>query len=273
MISNQMTEYINSRYDQAIKRPQYREYYNQSDFMNFGYWADDTKNQKQACENLMERLLSFFPKNVASILDVACGKGATTAYLAKEHPQANVTGINISEDQLAIARLNAPECTFVQMNAADMSFPAESFDAVICVEAAFHFDTRERFLAEACRVLKEGGRLVLSDILHTEEGERSRASLTEENHVEDLDAYKAMLRRAGFDVLEVIDVTEQCWTRHFLYIVEYFHRQFLSGEIDREEMERFLDTTYGRVPDQRCYLLAAASKRRARSDGIARGDV
>ena len=40
------------------------------------------------------------------------------------------------------------------MDATELDFRDNSFDSIICVEAAFHFDTREKFVREAYRVLK-----------------------------------------------------------------------------------------------------------------------
>ena len=45
-----------------------------------------------------------------------------------------------------------------------MDFPDASFDAVVCVEAAFHFPSRARFFSEAFRLLHPGGVLTMSDI-------------------------------------------------------------------------------------------------------------
>ena len=107
-----------------------------------------------------------------TILDVACGKGATTRYLLRYFKSENVTGINISEKQLARCRENAPGCTFLLMSATELKFADESFDNISCVEAAFHFVTREKFLKEAFRMLKPRGQIVLRDVLsakHREE--------------------------------------------------------------------------------------------------------
>jgi SAM-dependent methyltransferase len=255
-----MREIIIENYDALGFRPDLLEFYEQSDYMNFGYWDESTLNQKQACENLMEKLFSFIPEKKGTILDVACGKGATTAYLLKYYLPQDITGINISERQLERARNNAPGCTFRLMSATQLDLPPDVFDAVLCVEAAFHFDTREKFLEEALRVLRPGGRLVVSDILMTLEAERKRDTRTEKNYVRDLEEYRGILERTGFREVEVIDVTEACWKSHFWYIVRYAHSKFLSREIDQRRLQESLAKTYLRVADIECYLLAAGTK-------------
>lgn len=260
MSEGEMQKYILKRYDDILNTAAIRRYYGQSDFLNLGYWDEHTKDQKQACENLMEQLLQFISKKSGTILDVACGKGATTSYLLKYYAPENITGMNISENQLEIARMIAPGCTFSLMNAAELGFPGNSFDNIICVEAAFHFHTREDFLREACRVLKPRGRLVLSDILMTLEGERKVESRTEKNYVKDLEEYKSIIHQAGFDEVEVIDATEECWKRHFRYVVRYVHEKFLCKEITLEELGVHLYHTYRRALYVEYYLLAGAKK-------------
>lgn len=262
MTEAKMHQYMIERYDQLAVMPEVLEYYGQSDFLNFGYWGEGTATQKQACENLMEQLLGFIPEKKGSILDVACGKGATTAYLVRDFPAEGITGINISEKQLEIARMNAPGCTFMVMNATELHFEDNSIDNIICVEAVFHFYTREKFLKEAHRVLKPGGHLVLSDILMSREAEMTNASRTVENYIPDLESYRSLLKRTGFPEHEVIDATTQCWQRHFQYAVDYFHRKFLRGEIDQEFLQLCLQQTYRRAECIQYYLLVNAAKTR-----------
>ena len=260
MTAEGMHEYIVNRYDGICETPELRKYYSGADYLNFGYWELDTSNQREACDNLMDQLLGMIPDKTGNILDVACGKGATTAYLLNHYRPEDVFGINISLKQLGFAQQNAPGSSFSIMNAAKLGFADGAFQNIISVEAAFHFDTREAFLKEAHRALKPGGSLVLSDVLMSMKGEDRRQSRTTANYIENLSDYEKLCKAAGFGDVEVRDVSEECWRRHYWYAVRYFHDRYLDGGISREQLEAYLDSTYERVPDMNYYLLAVAHK-------------
>jgi MPBQ/MSBQ methyltransferase len=246
-------------YDRRMYQEAFVAYYGQTDYANFGYWEAGTSDQKHASEALTERLLDLVPRRTGRILDVACGKGATTKHLLRHYAPGNIAGINISARQLASCQANAPGCAFFLMDAPALGFHSGSFETVLCVEAAFHFTTRQDFLREAFRVLKPGGQLVLSDILMTREAERRRRR-TEGNYVPGPAEYAAMLRAAGYEAVRVIDATEQCWKACYRSAVRHVHELFLAHAIPREEISTLLDGIYGQAPDITYYLLAAARK-------------
>jgi SAM-dependent methyltransferase len=250
----------NRLYDDLMFKPLFLEFYDQSHFGNYGYWEADTPNLRQACVNLSMKLLERAHHRTGPVLDVACGKGATTQFLAEHFPVGDITAINISERQLDIGRELVPGADFRVMDATRLEFPDATFSVVQCVEAAFHFDTRQRFLEEAYRVLKPGGRLVMSDILMTREAEQARPYRSEANYLPDPPTYAERLRDAGFTDVRVDDVTEECWRSFFRHLVQFLHEKFLRREISEETLKQHLDRNYRHVHDLEYYLLVSAQK-------------
>lgn len=255
-----MCKKVTQFYDTLLYSKIADEYYNNSGFANFGLWNDHTKNAEQACNNLMQRLLSYIPDKKGNILDVACGKGGTTSYLLKYYPSEKITAINISIKQLHSAMQRAPYCGFLISDAINLSFANEAFDNVICVEAAFHFFTRKSFLKEAFRVLKPGGHLVMSDILMKKGAEKKRKTFHEENYLADLPAYGELCKAIGFSKVDIFDTTVSCWVGHYWSMVRYFHKKYIEHSFDMDMLMSILDNTYKMADSLKFYLFAVLKK-------------
>jgi MPBQ/MSBQ methyltransferase len=109
------------------------------------------------------------PQPNESILDLACGNGWTTQFIA-QHGSKTI-GLDLCEPHIKSARSNfgkTGNITFIQGDAThleDIATP-NSIDKIHCLEAAFHFgpEGRKNLLNSAFRVLKPGGTFVLVDI-------------------------------------------------------------------------------------------------------------
>ena len=104
------------------------------------------------------------------VLDVGCGFGGTLASLDSRFERLVLVGLNYDGRQLARARAEVRprpgnELRWVEADACAMPLEDGSFDAVLAIESACHFASRERFFREARRLLRPGGRMVVVDFV------------------------------------------------------------------------------------------------------------
>ena len=105
-------------------------------------WAKSVRQEER------ERYTDFLLKNLpvgANILELGCGGGdPTTMRLAERFA---VTGVDISERQIRLARRNVPDAKFIQGDMTLLKFPAASFDAVVDFYSITHVP-REQHVAQ-----------------------------------------------------------------------------------------------------------------------------
>ena len=98
------------------------------------------------------------------VLDLGCGGGRTTFFLEKE--QALVIGLDISHNLIRAAKARSPHSHFQVGDASALPFESNSFDAVLfsfnSLDCLFPKQQRNKSLREIYRVLKRGGRFILS---------------------------------------------------------------------------------------------------------------
>lgn len=94
------------------------------------------------------------------VLDVGCGKGRFARVLRERNPEATLVGLDLAEAMLRCVPAGVAACGG-SMTA--LPFRSESFDCAYATESLEHAVDIERAVAEMCRVIKPGGRIVIID--------------------------------------------------------------------------------------------------------------
>ncbi|KAH6680594.1 tocopherol O-methyltransferase [Halenospora varia] len=208
--------------------------------IHHGYFLDPNDTKEVAQIKLISLLIEKSGlKNGSSVLDVGCGIGGTSRYLAKEY-NCQVTGVTISGRQVEIAKRLTTEAggsldekddafklgetsgsvKFIELDAEKMGdhFTAGTFDVVWISEAMSHLPNKELFFKNAQLLLKEGGKLVVADWFK-DEGLSEKAFKDDISPIEDgmllpplctMKGYVDFAKLAGLKVLaEPFDISKQ----------------------------------------------------------------
>ncbi|MGH9762138.1 MAG: class I SAM-dependent methyltransferase, partial [Blastocatellia bacterium] len=139
-------------------------------YLNFGLWDEGIADYIAAAENLVRQLGAFCGLNAQTrLLDVACGFGTQDIFLTRTFSPASIDGVDVTWPHVVQARTRAREAGFEDRvrfhhgTATKLEFPEDSFSHVLSIEGPVHFDTREKFMREAQRVLKPGGVIAMAD--------------------------------------------------------------------------------------------------------------
>ena len=195
--------------------------------MHHGYYGPDGKQRKerrQAQIDLIEECLAWAKVQTASqILDVGCGIGGSSLYLAEKFG-ASAEGITLSPVQANRATQRAEAAGLSQRvgfqvaDALAIPFPDESFDLVWSMESGEHMPNKQKFLQECYRVLKPGGKFLMATWCHRP----TPPALTpdEQQHLEkiyrvyclpyviSLPDYAQIAQETGFTAIQTADWSE-----------------------------------------------------------------
>lgn len=134
--------------------------------------AEDYYNHRDLNKfnNELEEFASLLPKN-AHVLDVGCGAGIPTAKFLINRG-IKVTGIDLSDKMLSLARLNVPSAEFIKMDMNELKFEENTYDGIISVYTLFHVPRNNhiQIFKKFFEILKPGGILLINTGISESEG-------------------------------------------------------------------------------------------------------
>jgi cyclopropane fatty-acyl-phospholipid synthase-like methyltransferase len=219
MFTNQQ---VRDYYDQT--ETHYRFWWNLEESMalHYGLWLTGTHSFTQALHNL--NIAVAAAANIQQgerVLDAGCGVGGSSIFLAKTFG-CHCTGISLSEKQIARAHANSQESGLenqLDFRVADYTktgLPDASFDVVWSIEAHVTETNKAPYFAEAARLLKPGGRLVVADYFTLKEERTAAEQFIMQNWlhhwaINDIASTKkvhAWMEAAGLKAVSETDITE-----------------------------------------------------------------
>jgi tocopherol O-methyltransferase len=192
--------------------------------IHYGYWDEKVKSFPESLLRMNKIMIEAAEiKSTDKVLDAGCGVGGSSIFIAN-NIGCQVTGISLSERQIQQANDNAKRkniselLQFQRMDYCQTNFPDASFDVIWGCESICYADNKEKFIKEAYRLLKPGGRLVVADGFVTDKKNNNNPIIRkwldgwQVNYLESPEIFHQFMLQTGFDNISYRDISK--YTMH-----------------------------------------------------------
>lgn len=181
---------------------------------------DDLPRQgpgNRACAERALKLAGDLPSN-PRVLDIACGPGMQTMYLAEMLPKAQITAVDnyapFVDEVRARAKTQgcAARVTALVADMSKLEFPPGSFDLIWCEGAAYIMGV-EKALRDWKPLLASGGKLALSEAVWLKDNPPEKVRLCWEEYPDMKDAAfnRRLVEKCGYTLLGDFILPEETW--------------------------------------------------------------
>jgi ubiquinone/menaquinone biosynthesis C-methylase UbiE len=218
---------------------------------HYGLYEKGVKNWKEAAINMNDfvgRILKLDSNNFMNILDVGCGIGSTSVYLAIKYSNVKFTGITLAPSEIEFAKkiqkeMQVKNTHFLLGNYLNTTFPNDYFDGVFAIESFCYTLNKKGFIKEMKRVLKSQSSLVVIDGFQTDQSFGSFMNKVYDSFLSRravpnlmlLDEFILCLENEGFNEINIFNLSKN---RAFFYnflqfdFIKFIYK-FFSLQINR----------------------------------------
>lgn len=198
----------------------YRRYHSRAGALHVGLVPPGTTNPIQHGHTRQAQLFGQLAAEIgaARCLEFGCGTGYNLRHLAQWYPEQQWHGVDLSTDHIRTAQqlgAGLPNAHFHVGNYLGLDYQDESFDAVLAVESLCQCDSQQQAIAEAFRLLRPEGRMMVIDCFRAgplaQFGDHlARAAVLVEktaavHQFATIGPWTDMARQMGFEVASVVD--------------------------------------------------------------------
>lgn len=165
-------------------------------------------------------MLSEYLKPNSEILDIGCGAGKPIdEYLVSK--EYIVTGIDISEKQIELAKINVPKASYLVKDMSEMNFQNNSFDTVVSFYAIFHIPREDHLylFKKILKILKPGGLFLTTLGFDDWEGSEEFHGVTMHWSQYNKDKNLELIKEAGFEIVKA-EIDKSGEEHHFVVLAK-----------------------------------------------------
>jgi tocopherol O-methyltransferase len=164
LLQTATTEAVRDHYDSMARV--YRLFW--GEHLHHGLFVNGDERPRRAQQQMLEFCVGkLTPEPGSAVLDVGCGYGGTSIYLARNYG-ARVTGVTLSRKQADFASMSArrdgvqDRVEFIVANAERYAFQESHYDIIWTMESSEHFLNRRGYFRKAANALRPEGKLLVA---------------------------------------------------------------------------------------------------------------
>ena len=235
---------LKAMYDDPMYRSMIRMW---EENINLGYFETPDDDLALATERANARLAEAAGlRDGMEMLEVACGVGGASRYVARRF-DARIIATNLSRDQLAIAvdrteGAISHRITYEYADFHELPYEDNRFDVWWCMLSVLHAVDKPKVVGEAFRVLKPGGRMVLTELTSAEgldaDALKKFSADAHSPGLWSMSRYDQVFHETGFVVLQREDWSERAvWAWHRLPCELEKHRTEIEGDVGAQPLD------------------------------------